>query len=454
MTTAEQDHRYQYADYDTIEAPGLAATRRLGSVSTACRDVLSAFIVTRLLLLLVGLLTSFFILPLMKTDMTRYGLPADTRLPDALWLMWQRFDSGWYREIAVHGYWPPSTLSGKSNWVFYPLYPILVRPFGHLFSMGATTQRGIDTGFYLAGLLISNVALLVALFYLYALARREFGRSVAAKTVLYMALFPTSFFLSSVYPHSLFLACAVACLYYARGHRWWPAGICGGLAALTHTEGILLVIPLAWEMWQAFSDRYAPVPAGATGVARLNAQFAARVRGPLLALRERDAWAALASLAVIPLGTFAFLLYAKIKTGDFLAPSHNEVLWGRSLTMPWTTLLHALRHPEFASPMAYDFWLLDVGSALIFLLFAVWAFKRLPISLALYTLLVVLFPLASGSMQSLARYYTAAFPALMLLALWSDRNDSPERHNAIVSVFAVLLAVFMSFFVLGLPAIA
>src|SRR5207247_9977169 len=111
-----------------------------------------------------------------------------------------------------------------------------------------------------AGILDANVAGLVAVTYLYLLVRREFGSQIASRTVFYLALFPTSFYLSALFPESVFLACAIACIYYARQRRWWLAGVCGALASLARIQGFLLVAPVAWEYWQAISDRYAPLP--------------------------------------------------------------------------------------------------------------------------------------------------------------------------------------------------
>jgi len=62
-------------------------------------------------------------------------------------------------------------------------------------------------------------------------------------------------------------------------------------------------------------------------------------------------------------------------------------------------------------------------------------------------------PLSSSRLNSISRYYLPVFPALILLALWSD-DPQGTRHGLIVAGFAALLALLMSFFVLGLPAIA
>ena len=89
--------------------------------STIVREALIPYLGTRLALLIVGLLADFYILPLMKSNPILPSPTANTHFPDTLWLMWQRFDSGFYLDIAKKGYWPARTLHTYSNWAFYPL---------------------------------------------------------------------------------------------------------------------------------------------------------------------------------------------------------------------------------------------------------------------------------------------------------------------------------------------
>jgi hypothetical protein len=89
-----------------------------------------------------------------------------------------------------------------------------------------------------------------------------------------------------------------------------------------------------------------------------------------------------------------------------------------------------------------------------FLLLTMWAFRTLRLSYALYMLLMVLLPVSTGSLNSVSRYDLVIFPVLILLAVWSSRDPRPTRHHCVLSLFASLQAVFMAFFVLGLPAIA
>jgi hypothetical protein len=408
------------------------------------------YLATRLGLVVVGLVADFYLLPLMKPNPVLPSPAANTHFPDLLWLMWQRFDSGFYLNIAQAGYWPASTLHTYSNWAFFPLYPIFIFVFAHLFG-------GSNTAFSLAGLLVSNAAALLAVYYLYRLVQREFGASVASLSVIYLALFPTAFYLSAIYTESLFLACCVSCIFYAREHRWWLAGLCGGLAALARAQGVLLLLPVVWEYWQAISDRYASLASASKDnfQERVRGWLTSRLRGPLLAARELRPWLSLLATGLIPLGLLAFLIYGKIKTGHFLATLDNEKWgWGRSFENPLQLLSTALTHPARANPMDWNFWLLNICVTLLFLGFTVWAFRKLPMTYALFILVMVFFPLTSGRIQSLGRLYLPVFPVYILLALWSSKAEQLPRRALIMALFAMLEAVFMVLFVLGIPAIA
>jgi hypothetical protein len=414
------------------------------------RGAILPYLVTRLGLVLIGLLADFYILPLLKSSPVLPSPTANRHFPDALWLMWQHFDSGFYLNLANSGYWPTSTLHTYSNWAFFPLFPLLIFPLAHLF--GAS-----ETAFSLAGLLVSNAAALIAVTYLYKLVQREFGVNIASLSVIYLALFPTAFYLSAIYTESLFLACSVASIYYARKQCWWLSGLCGGLASLTRAQGVLLVVPVVWEYWQVLSNRYAPLTS--TGEDRLQERMrtwlTSRLRGPLLAARELRNWLSLLALGLIPSGLLAFLIYGKIKTGHLLATFDNQKWgWGRSFENPLQLLFTSLAHPARANPMDWNFWILNICFALLFLGFTVWAFRKLPMIYALFTLVMVLLPLSSSRLNSIGRYYLIVFPVYILLALWSKNVEHANRRYLIMILCAMLQAVLMIFFVLDIPAIA
>ena len=117
-----------------------------------------------------------------------------------------RWDSVWYLQIAAHGYFSPASTN------FYPLYPLLV-------GLG---DRVLDNAI-LVGIVISIVSTAAALTLLYRLALLDLDKPAARMTVMLVAVFPPSLFLSAVYPTSLLLLLTIAAVYAARRERW-PRG--------------------------------------------------------------------------------------------------------------------------------------------------------------------------------------------------------------------------------------
>src|SRR3954466_110650 len=156
--------------------------------------------------------------------------------------MWAQWDAKHYVNIAVTGYEPPT--KAESNIAFFPLFPLLIR-----LVLLAVGRGDVQTGAFV-GFVLANVVLYIALLYLSALVARDYSLSVARRTVLYVLVFPTTLFLSSVYAESVFLAASVATLYHARSGEWGRSGLAGGLAALTRPFGVLLVFPIAIELYR------------------------------------------------------------------------------------------------------------------------------------------------------------------------------------------------------------
>src|SRR5690606_6476278 len=135
---------------------------------------------------------------------------------------WAKWDSQWYVQIARDGYWFQPLQ--QSNVAFFPLYPLYMR----------LVARFVGGNLILSGFLVSNIALLLALIYLYRLTVLELGdRPSAQRAVFYAAFFPTAFFFNAVYTESLFFLLTIATMYHARRQQWLAATVVGLLAAAT-----------------------------------------------------------------------------------------------------------------------------------------------------------------------------------------------------------------------------
>lgn len=371
----------------------LPTPQRPTSDLTQARSIIAALLATRAGLVLVGLVA----LAIMPRGDSRFEYA-----PNAPWLsMWARWDSEYYRDIAVDGYsFDPARLS---NVAFFPLYPVLIRIATLL--LGRTDDATVT----LVGVLISNVALVVALLYLVALVARDLGVDVARRTVLYFLVFPATFFLSAVYAESLFLATAVASLSHARRGEWYRAGLAGGLAALTRPFGVLLVIPLAIEM-----------------------------------ARQRPAMRSIPALALIPAGTATFFAFLWWRFGDPLLYVRANSAFGRVFAAPWETALDFIRGPLliFGWPHSVVDLCFIVGMAVL----AVIAWRRLPPSYAAFTTAGLLFSISTDLPVSTPRHALALFPLLIVLAVAGEWR---WFHRGWLTVSVVVGIIFMARFATG-----
>ncbi|MDI6811050.1 MAG: hypothetical protein QMD80_05165, partial [archaeon] len=74
---------------------------------------------------------------------------------------------------------------------------------------------------------------------IYKLVKIDYSHSTALKSVFYLSIFPTSYFLIAGYTESLFLFLTIGCFYYVRKGNWLPAGVMGMLASATRITGLV-----------------------------------------------------------------------------------------------------------------------------------------------------------------------------------------------------------------------
>ena len=120
------------------------------------------------------------------------------------------WDGLWYKLIAEESYGEHL----NTYPAFWPLFPWLMNLGSDVFGVATET----------AGWMIANASFLVAFVLLYRLVLLDFDRTVARRTIIALAVFPTSLFFSAVYTESLFLLLAVGALYAARRGSWFTAG--------------------------------------------------------------------------------------------------------------------------------------------------------------------------------------------------------------------------------------
>jgi len=75
----------------------------------------------------------------------------------------------------------------------------------------------------------------------------DLGETIGRRSVVFLLLFPTAYFLHIGYTEALFMAMALGSFWFARTDRWWLAGLLAGLAALTRVNGLVLLPVLLVE---------------------------------------------------------------------------------------------------------------------------------------------------------------------------------------------------------------
>ncbi len=318
--------------------------------------------------------------------------------------MWARWDSGWYLDIAQHGY---NFIPGKqSNAGFFPLYPHVVRIVHFLLPIPG------DAGWLEDGIILSNLALLVALIYLYQLVCLDYEPRIAARVVLYLCVFPTTLFLSAFYSESLFLALVVAAFYCARTARWFVAGTLCAAAAVCRPPGVLLVVPLAFEYLsqKEFQGR--------------------RIRPDVLVL-------------ILPLlAVSAHLTFLRWRFGewDVINKAESTQGWNRTPTFPWNTIMRSSHEvgsfQGFHGAFEFFFTMALFGLALF-------ACFRLRASYAIYAVVSLLFVTAWGTLLSVPRFGLVIFPLIIALALLGKNK---AFHAAYLAGSGVLAAISMVVF--------
>jgi hypothetical protein len=309
------------------------------------------------------------------------------------------WDGQWYVEVATKGY---LLVPGRqSDPAFFPLYPIALK------LLGATGMPA-----FAAGILISNGAFLAALLALDAVGRAHLPAADARRAAVFAAVFPLGYVFSMVYPESLLLALGLLAVLAAQRDRWFLAALLVAFATLARPEGVFFALPIAQI---AFERR---------------------------ALHGR----ALAAIVAAPTALLSFPLYLGWALGDPHAWAKAESAWGRSFRLDgavtgWHELL-ALR--------AGHGWLLRDAVFLVLYagLIAVARRARIPWGWILASAAVLLLPLESGSVESVARFGLVLPPVYWGLAVLGRRR---AVTTMLLALSAVLLAAGTATLPLAFP---
>ncbi|HEU0131503.1 MAG TPA: hypothetical protein VFQ85_11005 [Mycobacteriales bacterium] len=290
------------------------------------------------------------------------------------------WDGDWYRDIAVHGYGG----AGRESLRFFPLVPLLARPFVLLGPAAASA----------AVLVVANASALAYALGLSRLARLEGLGDEVGERAAWLALWnPAAFVLVLPYAEATAAALAVWCLYALRRRAWLAAAALGFLCGLARPIGLLVALPALVEAARGW--RSAP---------------------------WRDVARRVAAAGGGPAGCAAYLAWCGLRYGDPLLPFRVQqrgdlrggvVVWpGRALGNAWLALVH---HGRVTTALRLV-WVPLVLALLVLVA------RRLPASYTAFAGAVVVLAVGTPRLASFERYSMSAFPLVLVAASLRSRH--------------------------------
>jgi len=327
------------------------------------------------------------------------------QFPDSIISIWNTWDTQHYLKIAQYGY-SSSTVDERHLLIaFFPLFPLLIKIFSFVFQ-----------DYLLSALVVSNIAYIFAVFYLYKLVLLDFDKEDALRSIIYFSIFPTAYFLHAAYTESLFLALTIASFYYARKERWVLSGVIGMLAAMTRVTGIILLPVLLIEYLH-------------------QREF-----------KKENIGKDILWIFVIGFGFLIYLILNYMTYGDplkFLEIQSSH--WHMNLSLPTKGLFTAWIGTNWGNPdyMVNNGWFQLVFGILGFII-SIYSFFRLRLSYSLYALATWLVVTSTSYWLSLPRFMLTIFPIFIVFAILGRRK---EINYTIIFMSLLFYALFLSQFV-------
>ena len=286
-----------------------------------------------------------------------------------------------------------------------------MRVFGTpFFGLMSSTEAVLVSGF-----LLSNALFFISLFLFYHVTKLIFGKnSFALISTIFFAFWPGALFYSTVYSESLFMTFALGAFYLLEKGKSGKSAVLGFFAALTRSNGFLVLIPFFYN-----------------------------------GLQTRKYYTAVLQAIVIVLPYLLFNVYGYFSTGFF--PIREIVynhIWGASrLTLTQVT----------SYQIGYT-GLFSLEAALILLPFAWFLFtEKVPIrdfvmglvgerkdlkywAFSIYILLMLLF---YSDPQNLHRYALPILPLYWVSALVWGKNKKIGKVMLVVSTAILVIGTIL-----------
>ena len=361
------------------------------------------------------------------------------------WQAFANWDGVWYQKIATFGY--EYVPDGHAHSVaFFPLFPLLCHG---LMLLGLP--------FPIAGIVISNLALLGALLIIYTWTREQFNQTVAAWSVIVLAWCPLSLYSSLAYTEGLFLLLSsLALRAFEKKHYFW-ASVWGTLTTATRITGVTLIPTFLWLAWRQQRTwlAYFAAFASGSGLILYSSYCALKFGDPLVFLHVQAGFGHRSSISFDWFHWGQNLIYGAVGPVDWNNGLLKHPMHPVQLLCIGVTGFFVWRDRSKLRPI----WFQSLSFLLLLWLWLLWGdgwiktlavfgggyllwhyrqqMKPILITYSTFALLIVFF---SGSIVSNDRYAYAIFPLSIAASLLL--TDHPKMRIPIFLWAALTLIVF------------
>ena len=368
------------------------------------------FIVWRLSLFLISYLATLFIPNFGNTYPYVDRVLSITNLPSWIW-GFGGFDGVHYLRLAQDGY-----IHGLSQ-AFFQLFPVLINFVSKFIPVKniLDTEFFVNTNFFYAGLITSNIFALVSIYTTKKLFDLDYNQKVSWMATIFLLLFPTSFYLGSIYTESLFITLASLTLFFYKRNNYILAAVCGFLVSATRLIGIFIPLILIID---CFKNKNLKL-------------FFSGITGSL--------------------GLVIYMVYSYFKFDDFLSFLTAQSSFGAERSSVPIILLPQVVYRYikilFTTPItSLTFYnsLFEILITVFIFTFLILAFKKINMSYWIAILGILILPTLTGTFSSMPRY---ALGAYLLFPLIVTRLKN--AYTPVIIIFLILGIICISLFTRG-----
>ncbi|MBQ3080348.1 MAG: glycosyltransferase family 39 protein [Clostridia bacterium] len=376
----------------------LAPYKNETSIANILKTVIIAFILSRALIWLIGLL-GYALNDNISGYLNRQSF------------IWKQWDAPHYLGIAENGY----VTEGDARYhiVFYPLYPFLVRLFSYV------TGNTAFSAYFL-----SNLFLILSGFMLFRFVEYTYGVSTAKWTVWIFMFSPCGMFFSIPYTESLFFLLTISSVYFARKHEFTIALILGALSSFTRMPGVICAVPIFYEMLRSrrrsirsIADKQEKI---LTGIRCTAVSFA--------------------KCLFVLAGLIGYLAVNQIITGDpFTFLVHQKEHWHQTMGSIYNTASYTIKYLFYPNVDWYQYgiWIPQTACLLLTLILMAFNARKLRPGDIAYSVVYFFVVISPTMLLSGSRYLLTMYPIFPMLA-----NAMRNKYARIIT-FILYLAFYL-----------